>query len=111
MLRESGTCSGLLGSARCPCRAGVLAGMICVLAAAASPARSEEGTPAGTQPQIAAVAPAPEPAAAVVDPAVVETVKRPDARSDPSSDQQRRMLMLLLMNSAGPVRPFGNLGR
>lgn len=110
MLRESGICSGLLGSARCPCRAGVLAGMICVLAAAASPVRSEEGTPAGTQPQVAAVTPAaPEPAA-VVDPAV-ETVKRPDARSDPSGDQQRRMLMLLLMNSAGPVRPFGNLGR
>jgi len=27
-----------------------------------------------------------------------------------SGDQQRRVLMLLLMNSAGPVRPYGNLG-
>src|SRR5260221_11028561 len=41
-------------------------------------------------------------AAAIVTPA--ET--RPE-----SGDQQRRVLMLLLMNSAGPVRPYGNLGR
>jgi hypothetical protein len=45
--------------------------------------------------------PAVQPAAAIVTPAV-----KPD-----SGDQQRRVLMLLLMNSAGPVRPYGNLGR
>jgi hypothetical protein len=39
------------------------------------------------------------PAAAVAAPA-----PKPD-------DRQRRVLMLLLMNSAGPVRPYGNLGR
>jgi len=35
------------------------------------------------------------------------------AEAAPQSDdqQQRRALMLLLMNSAGPVRPYGNLGR
>lgn len=40
-------------------------------------------------------------AAAIVTPA--------EARPE-SDDQQRRVLMLLLMNSAGPVRPYGNLG-
>jgi hypothetical protein len=38
-------------------------------------------------------------------------VKEPGAATAHTSDQQRRLLMLLLMNSAGPVRPFGNLGR
>jgi hypothetical protein len=33
------------------------------------------------------------------------------ARADNLNDRQRRLLMLLLMNSAGPMRPYGNLGR
>jgi hypothetical protein len=33
------------------------------------------------------------------------------ARADDLNDRQRRLLMLLLMNSAGPMRPYGNLGR
>ena len=33
------------------------------------------------------------------------------ARTDNLNDRQRRLLMLLLMNSAGPMRPYGNLGR
>jgi hypothetical protein len=41
----------------------------------------------------------------------VAAVRRPiEAKSQPSGDEQRRVLMLLLMNSAGPVRPFGGLG-
>lgn len=34
-----------------------------------------------------------------------------DAKSPRSRDDQRRILMLLLMNSAGSVGPFGGLGR
>jgi hypothetical protein len=50
---------------------------------------------------VADVAAAVVPAAAIVAPA---------AGKPESGDQQRRVLMLLLMNSAGPVRPYGNLG-
>ena len=65
-----------------------------------------DGTPttvaATSAPAVGAAAePAVTPAAAIVTPAA-----RPD-----SDDRQRRVLMLLLMNSAGPVRPYGNLGR
>jgi hypothetical protein len=77
------------------------------------PARSGaslDEAPAGTATPAAAIAvpiagtpadPAVTPAAAVITP-----VAKPQ-----SDDQQRRVLMLLLMNSAGPVRPYGNLGR
>ena len=42
----------------------------------------------------------------------VATVRRPvEAKPQPDADEQRRVLMLLLMNSAGPVRPFGGIGR
>ncbi len=42
----------------------------------------------------------------------VAAVRRPvEAKPQPSGDEQRRVLMLLLMNSAGPVRPFGGLGK
>jgi hypothetical protein len=47
------------------------------------------------------------PADPAVKPAAATT---PAARPEPD-DRQRRVLMLLLMNSAGPVRPYGNLGR
>ena len=77
------------------------------------PAQSGSGldeAPGGTATPAAAIAtpgagavaaPAVTPAAAIVTPAA-----RPE-----SDDRQRRVLMLLLMNSAGPVRPYGNLGR
>ena len=77
------------------------------------PARSGvslDEVPVGTATPAAAIAtpiagapadPAVVPAAAIVTP-----VAKPE-----SGDQQRRVLMLLLMNSAGPVRPYGNLGR
>ena len=77
------------------------------------PARSGaslDEAPADTATPAAAIAtpitgapadPAVVPAAAIVTPAA-----KPE-----SGDQQRRVLMLLLMNSAGPVRPYGNLGR
>ncbi len=62
-----------------------------------------QAAPAVTAPISGAAAdPALTQAAAFVAPAEV----RPQ-----SDDQQRRVLMLLLMNSAGPVRPYGNLGR
>ena len=77
------------------------------------PAQSGAGldeAPGGTATSAAAIVtpsagtaaePTVTPAAAIVTPAA-----KPD-----SGDQQRRVLMLLLMNSAGPVRPYGNLGR
>jgi hypothetical protein len=77
------------------------------------PARSGaslDEAPTGTAAEPAAVMaplagaptnPAVTPAAAIVTPAA-----KPE-----SGDQERRVLMLLLINSAGPVRPYGNLGR
>jgi hypothetical protein len=45
----------------------------------------------------------------------VEPVLASDATTTPaahlSNEQQRRMLLLLLMNSAGPMGPYGGLGR
>ena len=51
---------------------------------------------------------------AVAVPAVTQAaviVTPVEAKPLQSDDQQRRVLMLLLMNSAGPVRPYGNIGR
>ena len=112
MVQPGDACSALSRLIRRPHRAGFLA-VICVLAMAMpawSPAWSEEERPRSPLPQVAAAAPA-APDVVVAAPAVVTIVKPPDARAEQSSDQQRRVLMLLLMNSAGPVRPFGNLGR
>ncbi len=40
------------------------------------------------------------------------SVRRPvEAEPQPNGDEQRRFLMLLLMNSSGAVRPFGGLVR
>jgi hypothetical protein len=49
-----------------------------------------------------------------IKPAVARSsdeAKASPARADDLNDRQRRLLMLLLMNSAGPMRPYGNLGR
>lgn len=49
-----------------------------------------------------------------IKPAVARSsdeAKASPARADNLNDRQRRLLMLLLMNSAGPMRPYGNLGR
>lgn len=73
--------------------------------------QSPDGAPI---PATAIVAPtAGAPAAGVpAAPAVTPTaaIVTPEASPEPD-DRQRRVLMLLLMNSAGPVRPYGNLGR
>ena len=65
-----------------------------------------DGAPAAV---VATAAPA---ASAPADPAVTPAaaIVTPAAKPD-SDDRGRRVLMLLLMNSAGPVRPYGNLGR
>lgn len=76
---------------------------------AQSDANLDRATDGTSTPAAAVVAPtAGAPAGPAVTPAA--TVVAPAARPD-SDDQQRRVLMLLLMNSAGPVRPYGNLGR
>jgi hypothetical protein len=59
-----------------------------------------------------AVAPTTPPPRAAVDVAAVTPAATVAAPTLPQpDDRQRRVLMLLLMNSAGPVRPYGNLGR
>ena len=72
----------------------------------ASPDQALDGAP------IAAAAIVAPTAGAPADPAVTPAaaIVTPAARPEPD-DRQRRVLMLLLMNSAGPVRPYGNLGR
>lgn len=81
-----------------------------ILAMPARSGASLDEAPISTAVEPAAVAaplagapatPAVTPAAAIVTPA-----PKPE-----SGDQERRVLMLLLMNSGGPVRPYGNLGR
>jgi hypothetical protein len=78
-------------------------------AAMPSSAAEEESLPAAAS-QIAVETP--EPGGSTV-PAAVTVVKDPEAgaEAEHKSDERRRVFMLLLMNSAGPVRPFGNLGR
>jgi hypothetical protein len=90
-------------------RATLLAGLAAVLAVATTPGWSgEEELPAAV-PQVAVVTPAETEGNAA--PASITVGKEPEAGADRTSDRQRRVLMLLIMNSAGPVRPFGNLGR
>jgi len=73
------------------------------------PARSGAEAPGSVPAQaIPATAPIADVAAAVTPAAAA--IVAPAARKPESGDQQRRVLMLLLMNSAGPVRPYGNLG-
>ncbi|HWG80810.1 MAG TPA: hypothetical protein VN681_13595 [Stellaceae bacterium] len=76
---------------------------------AQSDANLDRATNGTSTPAAAVVAPnAGGPAGPAATPA--STIVAPAARPD-SDDRQRRVLMLLLMNSAGPVRPYGNLGR
>jgi hypothetical protein len=67
----------------------------------------EAPSDAPLQVQTAAVAPIP---AAGGNPprATVATPQQVEAR--PGDEQRRRLLMLLLTRSAGPVRPYGNIG-
>ena len=90
-------------------RGALLGALVCALAAGAMPSSAVEESSGTTVPQVAVVTPAETEGSSV--PPVATVVKGPDAGAAHTSDQQRRVLMLLLMNSAGPVRPFGNLGR
>lgn len=83
--------------------------LILTLSARSDPSTDE--MPNGPTPQPAAALAAP-PSVPPADPAVTQAaaIVTPPAKPD-SDDRQRRMLMLLLMNSAGPIRPYGNLGR
>jgi hypothetical protein len=92
-------------------REGIGVGLVASLALAGVALGDAPAVP-GDNPAVAVssgstVAPAPAPKAAPVladDPAT--TVTTPSAEQ-----QQRRVLMLLLMNSAGPIGPYGSLGR
>ena len=90
-------------------RAALIGGLTGALAFAAMPSWAGEEPGAAAVPQIAVATPA-EPEGSTTPPEVT-VVKEPEAGAERTSDQQRRVLMLLIMNSAGPVRPFGNLGR
>ena len=90
-------------------RGALLGALVCALALGAMPSSAVEESSGTTAPQVAVATPAETEGSSV--PAAVTAVKEPGAAAARTSDQQRRVLMLLLMNSAGPVRPFGNLGR
>jgi hypothetical protein len=106
MVRPGDTCSSISRLIRQYRSAAFIGGLACGLVVAAAPMVAEE-LPASEVPQIATAAPeTPETSGATATPAAVSIVKPVDAQSE----QQRRVLMLLLMNSGGPVRPFGNLG-
>jgi hypothetical protein len=90
--------------------AGLIALPLLIVTLPANSGATIDQVPDGTPTTVAATAaPAVNPAAGpVVTPAAA--IVTPTARPE-SDDRQRRVLMLLLMNSAGPVRPYGNLGR
>jgi len=108
MVRPGERCSCVRRSIPRRCRA-LLGGLVGALAVAATPSWAGEEPAADAVPQVAVVTPA-EPEGSATPPAVT-VVKEPEPGAERTSDQQRRVLMLLIMNSAGPVRPFGNLGR
>jgi hypothetical protein len=76
------------------------------------PARSDPNLDEAPSGAVAQAVPAVT-ADAAAPPALTQAavIVRPPEAKPQSDDQQRRVLMLLLMNSAGPVRPYGNLGR
>ena len=79
------------------------------LAGASLPTRADT-TP--DTPAVAALSSSILPAAAseVATPAVATAMTRPEAGRPQMDQRQRRILMLLMMNSAGAVRPYGTLG-
>lgn len=89
----------------------VVAPLLILTLPARSGASPDEAPSSVVAPAVPAVA-APV-AGAVANPAVTQAaaIVTPAEAKPESGDQQRRVLMLLLMNSAGPVRPYGNLGR
>ena len=108
MALPSDACSTLRRSIRRAQLGVVLATLACALAGTAGPAWSEED--AAKSPPRTSGAPATRtPDSAAAD--TVMVVSQPAPAPDGRHDEQRRALILLLMNSAGPVRPFGNLAR
>jgi hypothetical protein len=51
------------------------------------------------------------PVAVAAEPAAAQPAAAEFAQSRPGAEEQRRMFMLLLLNSAGPLRPYGGLSR
>jgi hypothetical protein len=117
MIRPGDTCSSISRLIRQYRRAAFISGLACGLVFAMTPLAAQEpeasAVPdASAAPEVAtAAAGAPETSGASAAPATLTLAKPADAGAEKSTEQQRRVLMLLLMNSVGPVRPFGNLGR
>jgi hypothetical protein len=109
MVRPGERCSCVRRSIPRRRRAALLGGLTGALAFAAMPSSAGDEPAAADVPQVAVVTQA-EPEGSAAPPAVA-VVKEPEPGAERTSDQRRRVLMLLIMNSAGPVRPFGNLGR
>ena len=90
--------------------------LVFALAAAAANRPSWADTAARDQQLDVAVAAAPAtgetsaPPPAETEP-VVPAAAKPQRRTQPATQDQRRMMMFLLMNSAGRVNPFGGFGR
>ncbi len=82
-----------------------------ILTLPARSAASVDEAPSGTTAPPAVAVAAPASAVTGTDPAVTPAAAIVTPAKPESDDRQRRVLMLLLMNSAGPVRPYGNLGR
>jgi hypothetical protein len=111
MVRPGEICSGI-SRIRRYWRAALAGGLACGVALAAVPLAAEEpSTGAAPQQMVTAAPVSPAMSGASATPTAMTMTKPADAPTEKSSEQQRRVFMLLLMNSAGPVRPFGNLGR
>ena len=86
-----------------------LGAVLAMTLAGASLAEVTDGSAPSLQ---AAVAPLPSTAVPVaVEPSGLRPAAAEDARPRPGAEEQRRIFMLLLLNSAGPLRPYSGLSR
>ena len=115
MVQPRNAFSALLQSGIHRRRSSLLAGTalaLCLGGVAPATAGTPPADPPGAvAPEDAAKVPAVEGSSVPRAATEAASVRRPvEAKPQPSGDEQRRVLMLLLMNSTGPVRPFGGLG-
>ncbi len=115
MVQPHDASAALLRSSIYRDRAWLLAGAVLTLCTVAAgpgwPDAPSDRTPESVQSQDAAVPPRLEEPAPASGNTQVALVKPAEAKPPLNSEQQRQLMLLLLMNSAGPVRPFGGFGR
>jgi hypothetical protein len=89
-----------------------LGGALAMVVAGASLAEATGGSDPSLPAALAAPAALPSAAAPVAaEPVGAEAAAAEDTRPRAGAEEQRRIFMLLLLNSAGPLRPYSGLSR